>query len=188
MYVAIDQCDPFPMHFGSEKYHFRVAVGADGAADGAPFGKDDEATSWLISFLNVGQQIASEKENFIIAGANCGESHISMVRFAKKLVADICHIEKQQYVLPVSKANAKFTFDLAPSDMKWASTFSGELPNSAHYFSPFGNVSNDDKSTLGTSADCTWKPWSYDERLKTAAKVETKRRELEQTNKPSCIY
>ncbi|KAJ7354892.1 hypothetical protein OS493_029451 [Desmophyllum pertusum] len=57
--------------------------------------------------------------------------------------------------------------------MKWASTFSGELPNSAHYFSPFGNVSNDDKSTLGslgTSADCTWKSWSYDERLKTAAK------------------
>ena len=35
------------MHFGSEKYHFRVAVGADGV----PFGKDDEATPWLISFL-----------------------------------------------------------------------------------------------------------------------------------------
>lgn len=57
-----------------------VVVGADRA----PFGKDDEATAWLISFLNVGQQITSEKENFIIAGANCGESHISMIRFAKK--------------------------------------------------------------------------------------------------------
>ena len=101
MYVAIDQSDPFLMHFGSEKYHFRVAVGADGT----PFGKDDEATAWLISFINVGQQISSEKENFIIAGANCGESHISMVRFAKMLVADISHIEKQQYVLPKSKAN-----------------------------------------------------------------------------------
>ena len=181
MYVAIDQSDPFLMHFGSEKYHFRVAVGADGA----PFGKDDEATAWLISFTNVGQQITSEKENFIIAGANCGESHISMIRFAKKLVADISHIEKQQYVLPKSKANAKFSFDLVPSDMKWASTFSGELPNSAHYFSPFGNVSDDDKSslgTLGTSASCMWKPWLYEGRLKTAAKVETKRRELEQTN------
>lgn len=71
--------------------------------------------------------------------------------------------------------------------MKWASTFSGELLNSAHYFSPFGNVSDDDKSslgtcTLGTSASCMWKPWRYEERLKTAAKVETKRRELEQTN------
>jgi len=27
MYVAIDHSDPFLMHFGSEKYHFRVAVG-----------------------------------------------------------------------------------------------------------------------------------------------------------------
>ena len=139
MYVAIDQSDPFLMHFGSEKYHFRVAVGADGA----PFRKDDEATAWLISFINVGQQISSEKENFIIAGANCEESHISMVRFAKKLVADRSHIEKQQYVLPKSKANAKFSLDLVPSDMKWASTFSGELPNSAQYFSLFGNVSDD---------------------------------------------
>ena len=56
------------------------------------------------------------------------------------------------------------------------------MPNSAHCFSPFGNVSDDDKSTLGTSADCMWKPWPYEERLKTAAKVETKRREVEQTN------
>lgn len=103
----------------------------------------------------------------------------------KKLVADISHIEKQQYVLAKSKANAKFSFDLVPSDMKRGSTFSGELPNSAHYFSAFGNVSNDDKSslgTLGTSASCMWKPWLYEERLKTTAKVEPKRRELEQTN------
>lgn len=34
MYVSIDQCDPFLMHFGSEKYYFRLAVGADRA----PFG------------------------------------------------------------------------------------------------------------------------------------------------------
>lgn len=66
--------------------------------------------------------------------------------------------------------------------MKWASTFSGELPNSAHYFSPFGIVSDDDKSTLVTSADWMWKPWLYEERLKTAAIVETKRKEVEQTN------
>lgn len=50
-------------------------------ADGAPFGTDDEDTARLISFLNVGQQITSGKENFIIAGANCRESHISMVRY-----------------------------------------------------------------------------------------------------------
>lgn len=76
----------------------------------------------------------------------------------------------------------QFSFACVPSDMNWPSTFSGELPNSAHYFSPVGNVSDDDKSTLGTSADCMWKPWLYEERLKTAAKVETKKREVEQTN------
>ena len=36
---------------------------------------------------------------------------------------------------------------MVPSDMKWASTFSGELANSAFYFSPFGNVNADNKGT-----------------------------------------
>ena len=46
-------------------------------------------------------------------------------------------------------------------------------------------MSDDDKSslgTLGTSVSCMWKLWLYEERLKTAAKVETKRREVEQRN------
>ena len=43
-------------------------------------------------------------------------------------------------------------------------------------------MSDDDKSTLGTSADWMWKPWLYEERLKTAAIVETKTKEVEQTN------
>jgi hypothetical protein len=65
---------------------------------------------------------------------------------------------------------------LIPSDIKWASTFSGELPNSAYYFSPFGNVNNDNKSivngSLGLSDSCTWKPWEYNSRLEVADKVE----------------
>jgi len=50
MYVSIDKETPFLLNFGEPFWHFRVALGADGA----PFGKDDEATSWLLSFLNVG--------------------------------------------------------------------------------------------------------------------------------------
>jgi len=42
------------------------------------FGKDDEATVWLLSFLNSGTHITSEKENFLLAGANCSENHIVM--------------------------------------------------------------------------------------------------------------
>ena len=181
MYLCIDKSEPFLLHFGSEPYHFRVAIGADGA----PFGKDDEATAWLLSFLNVGGRIASENENFIIAGANCGESHPSMFRYARKLISEIGYILKQCYVLPLTEAKAIFTVDLIPSDMKWASTFSGELSNAAFYFSPFGNVNNDNKSTvngiLGPSNECTWKPWSYTERLKVAANVTAKRNALDQT-------
>lgn len=55
------------MHFGEERYHFHVACGADGA----PFGKDDEATAWLLSFINSGTHITIEKEHFLLAGANC---------------------------------------------------------------------------------------------------------------------
>lgn len=181
MYVCLDKTSPALCHFGSEPYHLRVALGADGA----PFGKDDEATSWLVSFLNVGQQIASETDNFILAGANCSESHLSMKCYAQKLVSDVGNIEGKTFYLPVSEASAKFTFKLIPSDMKWASTFSGELANSAFYFSPFGNVNNDNKSivnaSLRQSEQCLWKPWVYEERLQVATKVEAKRKELGQT-------
>lgn len=181
MYVCLDKTSPSQGHFGSELYLLRVALGADGA----PFGKDDEATSSLVSFLNEGQQIASETDNFILAGANCSESHLSMQRYARKLVSDVGDIEGKTFYLPVSEASAKFTFELIPSDMKWASTFSGELANSAFYFSPFGNVNNDNKSilnaSLGQSEQCLWKPWVYEERLQVATKVEAKRKELGQT-------
>jgi len=35
--------------------------------------------------------------------------------------------------------------ELIPSDMKWASSLSGELNNAATYFSPFANVSQGNK-------------------------------------------
>ena len=58
--------------FGSKEVgHFRVAVGGDGA----PFGKWEESTSWLVSFLNVGPRVASPNDNFLLFGANCKETH-----------------------------------------------------------------------------------------------------------------
>ncbi|XP_031565569.1 uncharacterized protein LOC116300771 [Actinia tenebrosa] len=178
MYVHIDQVlkkESFFMHYGSEPYHFRVAIGADGA----PFGKDDEATAWLLSFLNVGEMIASEAENYLIAGANCSESHIAMIRYAKMLTQDIAHIESQIYVLPDDQ-RVKFTIELLPSDMKWASTFSGELPNSAYYFPPFGSVNADNKNTvnwsLGEDDNRTWRPGKYQKRLEMATKVQEKKK------------
>ena len=85
MLIVIDQAlgsKSFFNHLGSDKYHFKLAIGADGA----PFGKDDEATAWLISCLNVASHIASPNQNFLIAGANCSETHVCMQRYARKLV------------------------------------------------------------------------------------------------------
>ena len=88
-------------------------------------------------------------------------------------------------MLPGSKTKARFTVALIPSDMKWAATFSGELSNAAHFFSPFGNVSESNKCSvnrcLGPAETCTWKPWLYQDRLEVAAKVTAKKEELEKT-------
>ena len=62
MYVSLDKKTPFLLNFGEPFWHFRVAL----CADGAPFGKDDEATAWLLSFLNVGGRIGSCNENFLL--------------------------------------------------------------------------------------------------------------------------
>lgn len=116
------------MQFGEERYHFHVACGADGA----PFGKDDEATAWLLSFINSVTHITSEKENFLLAGANCSENHIVMKRFAKKLVYEFQSIKGKTF--HVRNFSVKFSLELFPSDMKFLAWYSGELSNAAFFF------------------------------------------------------
>ena len=61
LYLYIDSHIPnFLTWFGKEKGHFLVAVGADGA----PFGKANEACAWPVSFLNVSERVASPDDNF----------------------------------------------------------------------------------------------------------------------------
>ena len=67
--------------FGREKGHFFIALGADGA----PFGKANEACSWLVLLLNVVGKVASPDHNFLICSANCKEDHPSMIEHAKHL-------------------------------------------------------------------------------------------------------
>ena len=56
----------------------------------------------------------------------------------------------------------EFKFELIPGDMKWIASVSGELSNSAHYFSSFANVNKHDNVTIGGSignlAKDTWHP------------------------------
>lgn len=139
----------------------------------------------MASILFTHWRIASVNENFILCGANCSESHLAMFRYARKVISDLTSIEKSTYVLPTSNTKVKFSVELVPSDVKWVSTFSGALSNAAHYFSPFGNVCEDDKcivnGSIGQDADCTWKCWVYAERVAVAAKVQTKKEELAQS-------
>ena len=85
--VLSKEGSPFFHHFNEAPYQFKVAIGADGA----PFGKDDEATAWLLSFINVGERIASHNENFLLAGANCSESHVVMKLMLSATLQSVLH-------------------------------------------------------------------------------------------------
>ena len=67
-----------------------------------------------------------------------------------------------------------FKFKLIPSDMEWMSSHSGELNNCATYFSPFANVNQTSKRTIGGTIgglEATWQPWDYTKRLVMAERV-----------------
>ena len=183
LFISIDETfgeKSHILHFSDDKYHFHVACGADGA----PFGKDDEATAWLISFLNSGSHITSEKENFLLAGANCSENHIAMQRFARRLVHEFQSIEKQTFL--VRNYTVKFSLKLFPSDMKFLASYSGELSNAAYYFSSFCDVNDGNKhitnGSLGPKPENTWHPWFFSERLEVAAAVNELKEKLSKTS------
>ena len=183
LFISIDETfgeKSHILHFSDDKYHFHVACGADGA----PFGKDDEATAWLISFLNSGSHITSEKENFLLAGANCSENHIVMQRFARTLVHKFQSIEKQTFL--VRNYTVKFSLKLFPSDMKFLASYSGELSNAAYYFSSFSDVNDGNKhitnGSLGPKPENTWHPWVFSERLEVAAAVNELKEKLSKTS------
>ena len=73
-YLKLPQQDL--MWFSSQVNTFHVVLGGDGA----PFGKDETACSFLASFLNRGKHILSSTENFLTFGANCGETSIAVQR------------------------------------------------------------------------------------------------------------
>lgn len=167
--------------FGNEVNRFHVVLGGDGA----PFGKDNTACSWLISFLNRGKNILSSSENFMIFGANCEENSVVIQRYVKFLLHEITEIEKR--VFNINGANVTFRFSEFPNDLKMIAFLAGELPVSATYFSTFGNVNinncDEPKGQFGTGSSCTWRPWSYSERVNVSKKV----RELkEKVEKQKC--
>ena len=153
----------------NEPYTFQVAIGGDGA----PFGKFDQSCAWLVSFLNIGHKILSSEENFLIFGSNCSETSPAVNKYISMITKEIEEIEKASF--NINNMVIKFKFAELPNDMKMLAYLAGELPNSAKYFSTFGNVCNDDvydvSKTFGSEPTNTWKPWDYRQRVSTAKKV-----------------
>ena len=84
-YLSMNKTIPILEWFGRAPGTFFVAVGGDGA----PFGKENQATSWLISFLNVVTRVANCDDNFLILRANCSEEHPALMKYAKQLRTEI---------------------------------------------------------------------------------------------------
>ena len=75
-----------------------------------PFGKANEACSWLVLFLNVVEKVASPDHNFLICGANCKEDHPSMIEYAKHLRSEVMSIESKTF--NVREQEVKFEIKL----------------------------------------------------------------------------
>ena len=149
---------------------FQIALGGDGC----PFGKNESACSFLVSFMNVGRRVASSYDNFLIFGANCDESSPVVKKYVRSLLPQLSELERTEYEFEDFKY--RFKLEELPNDMKMLAMLAGELTNSAKYFSSFGNVSTADctdlTGTFGTENFNKWKPWDYKERVRVVNRVE----------------
>ena len=104
------------------------------------------------------------------------------------LVHDIQIIEKKTYPCTYIGQNGeetvtiKFCIRELPNDMKTIAFLSGELSNSAKYFSSFANVAtdnvNDPHGTFGTGESDKWHRWEYSARLKVVTHVDKFKKDL----------
>ena len=78
-------------------------------------------------------------------GENCAEDTKLMKKYTEHLME-----EMEGKKLTTAKAHqVEISFELIPADMKWATCMSGKLNNCGVYFSPFANVNQTDKTTIG---------------------------------------
>ena len=162
---------------------FLLAFGGDGAPC-----KEGTATSFLVSFLNVGERISSSTENFLTFGSNVKENGVVTRKYLEATLQELKEIESKTFTINVNGSNKLVEFQLAemPNDMKMPAFLAGELSNSAFYFSSFANVnqkdSNDVSKCISENNNKQWQPFTYDKRLSDAAKVKKRKLELDGTN------
>ena len=103
--------------FGTQEGTFKVAI----AGDGTPFGKDDQALAWLVSFLNCGQRVYSSAENFLLIGASCSEDCEPVRRYVVLLERQMTEIEGKMISVETGRKKkfVSFQYELLPNDMKY---------------------------------------------------------------------
>ena len=116
-------------------------------ADGAPFGKDDTVTAYLVSFLNLLNRVQSCDDNNLLLSANCEEDYPLMKSYSNHQREEMEKIEEKTLTTEIG-GQVVFKFELIPSDMKWMSSHLPELNNCATYFSPFANVDQTHKGAM----------------------------------------
>ena len=67
LYFKLEKIGTVTLNWFNDPTVFRVGIGADSA----PFGKDDKATAFLLSFLNLEGRVASCNDNHLILAATC---------------------------------------------------------------------------------------------------------------------
>lgn len=141
-------------------------------------------TNVLLSFLNVGERIASSDENWILLGTDEGEESDVVRNYLYQLVDDIEYLLRTVIKVEVDGKVRKVEFQMGelPNDMKMLCFLGGELSNNAHYFTTFANVNKHDlydkTKVFGTGSDADWKPWDYQKRISDSNLAKRKKEEL----------
>ena len=142
--------------------------------DGCPFGQNENACSFLVSFLNTGKREASSSDNFLVFGGNCKETSLVIMKYVKAMCHQMASLEGK--IFEIDGVHITFKLEELPNDMKMLAMLGGELSNAAKYFSTFANVSKMDytdlKGSFGHDNSCKWKPWPYSKRVSIAQEVE----------------
>ena len=81
----IDSKSPCLHWFNGEKGVLYVAVGADGD----PFRKDNTATAYLVSLLNILNRVQSCHDNHLLMGANCAEDTQLVKKYSEHLMREM---------------------------------------------------------------------------------------------------
>ena len=93
--------------------------------DGCPFGKNESACSFLVSFMNVGRRVASSYDNFLIFGANCDENSPVVKKYVRSLLPQLSELERTEYEFEDFKY--RFKLEELLNDMKMLAMLAGEL-------------------------------------------------------------